>query len=175
MRTITSPTQIKLDTALGTEPQLILQIIWAGGTEYYGYKTFTLGAWSVQGGILDTSSIVSQLKQEVTGEVSSIGITLDDSDGAIKSKVNTEVIEGRSVTLYHHYEGLTTGDLTTILKGRIAGDIAWSEGTRQLSFDLESLTADGIVGYAPKAGDITNLWEEAIDRSEEHTSELQSH
>jgi len=163
MRSITSSTQIKLDTALGTEPQLILQINWAGGTEYYGYKTFTLGAWSVQGGILDASSIVSQLKQEVTGEVSSIGITLDDSEGLIKSKVNTEVIEGRSVTLYHHYEGLSTGDLTTILKGRIAGDISWSEGLRQLSFDLESLTADGIVGYAPKAGDITNLWEEAID------------
>lgn len=162
MRTVTSPTSIQMATKLATEPIIIIRVDWSAGTEYYGYKTDTVGAWSVQGKILDFSSIASQGKQDQTGEVSSVSLTLDDSDSSLKTKVDREVIEGKSATIYHWFEGTAQADALLILKGRIAGDIVWSEGERTLSFDIESYVEDRIIGYAPEAGDFADLWDEAI-------------
>jgi len=161
VRTLTVAAQAKADTLLATEPIIIIQIDWTGGTEYYGYKTFTLGAWTVQGSITEFSAISSQGKQDVTGEVSSVSVTLDDSDGSLKTKVDTEIIEGKSCTVYHHYEGNAQSDATVILKGRIAGDTLWLEGERTLDFDIESYVEVENIGYAAEAGDFSDLWSEA--------------
>ena len=161
MRQLSVNTQAKVDTLLATEPIIIIQIDWVSGTEYYGYKTFTLGTWNVQGSINSFSSISSQGKQDSTGEISSVGVTLDDSDGSLKTKVDTEIIEGKICTIYHHYEGNSQSDVTTILKGRIAGDITWLEGERTLEFDIESYIEVNNIGYAPEEGDFSDLWGDA--------------
>ena len=162
MRNISTPTETKINTRLGTEPQLILQINWSTGVEYYGFKTFSLGGWSVQGKMLDFSAISSQGKQDTTGEVSSANVKLDDSDGSLKTKVDRVLLESTSITVYHYFEGLSQSDLVVVLKGIISGDINWSEGERSLSFDIESYVEDRSVGYAPEAGAFANLAEEAI-------------
>lgn len=162
MKTLTTPTTTYKNTKLGTEPNLILQINWSGGTAYYGYKTFSLGGWSISGKILDFSSVSSQSKQDISAEVSSATVVLDDSDGSLKTKVNREVLEGRTCIVYHHYDGLSQTDLIPILRGRIAGDVIWSEGTRQLSFSIESNVENNPIGYAPEAGDFADLDPKAI-------------
>lgn len=48
------------------------------------------------------------------------------------------------------------------MRGRIKGDITWSEGDRTLSFDIETYIKDNVVGYAPKEDDFDDLWPDAI-------------
>lgn len=163
MRSLTANIQNSVDQALAVEPMLIIRIDWASGTVYYSEKTFTLGALSIKGQILSVSSIDNNKKDEVSSDVSSISITLDDTDGSLKTLINTEVIEGKSATVYHYYSGNTQSDILPVLKGKVVSDIVWSEGERSLSFSIETFVQDDEVGFSLEEDDITNQNPEAVD------------
>lgn len=164
VKDLTAATLTKMAQELGTEPLLIVQINWSSGTEYYADKEIAVGAITATGTILSASEISSSGKQDSTGEISSINIVLDDTDGTLKTKVNEVIIEGTSGTVYQHFVGNAQADLTPLLTGKIAGDILWSEGERTLTFDLETAIEDGEVGCAPGAGAFPDLQPEAIDK-----------
>jgi len=149
MRSLTNDAYTESQKHLGTEPVIIVKIAWDAGDYYYADRTTVVDVINANGRIIQFSPISSTGKQDSTGEVSSAGIVLDDTDGALKTLVNTEIIEGKAVTVYQHYEGLGTSDLVVLLRGRIIGDIDWSEGERQLSFSVESYIEDSEVGFAP--------------------------
>jgi len=148
----------------GTEPVNIIRIDWDDVTVYYGDKSMTIGSIVVQGGILDFSTLSSQVKSLGAADFSSVSVTLDDSDGDLKQRINTQLLEGRDATAYQYFEGLDSDDLMILIKGRISGDVIWSEGERTLSFDIEHYIDDNEVGYAPEEGEIPNMSEDAIDQ-----------
>ncbi len=162
-KTLTSNVQAKVETPLGTEPLLIIKIEWSSGTKYYSTKVYTFDGNVCVVGILDHVSIDTDGKQGSIGEIGSIDVLLDDTDGDLKNRINTDVIEGTRATAYHHYDDLTAVDAVVQLAGRISGPINWSEGERTLSFSIESLsgTGTGEVGFAPEEDSITDLLEEA--------------
>ena len=151
-RDLTANTEAEAATYLATEPIVIIQIDWSTGTQYYGDKTFTLDAANVQGKVISFSPINYTGKQDTRGEVSSVSLDLDDTDGTLKTLVNTVIIESTPVTVYHHYEGNAFSDLATLMKGKVSGTIRWSEGERLLSFDIESYIDDAEVGYEDDDG-----------------------
>lgn len=155
MRTLTVNTTAKTVQRLASEPVLILQIDWSTGVQYYGDKTFTLSGNNIQGKLLDFAPIQATGKQDTGGEVSSASVTIDDTDGTLKTIVNTLIIPGTVVTVWHHYEGNAWTDKTIMFKGKLNGTIDWSEGERQLSFDIESYIDDVEVGFAPEEGEIS--------------------
>jgi hypothetical protein len=162
-KSLTGPAETKVQTPLGTEPLLILKIEWSSGTKYYATKEYTFDGNTCVAGILDHVSINTDGKQGSIGEIGSIDILLDDTDGDLKNRVNTDVIEGTRATAYHHYDDLAAANAIVQLAGRIAGPINWSEGERTLGFSIESLsgTGTGEVGFAPEEDSINNMLEEA--------------
>lgn len=164
MKTLTVAALAKATQALGSEPIIIVQIDWAGGTEYYSEKTFTLGAISAQGKIVSFNPIQAIQKTDTVGEVTGSSVVLDDTDGTLKAKVNTEIIEGKIVTVYQHFEGNAEADLTILLKGKIAGGIGWFEGERTLDISIDTSVEDKEVGFAPDATDIPNIDPLAVDK-----------
>ncbi len=163
MRILPNQTQAKVDQNLGTEPIIIVRIDWLAGIEYYGDKSFPLEALDIQGKIIECAPINAQEKLTSLSEVSSVSVTLFDDDGSLKSKINTEVIEGLDCIVYQYFDGLAQADLAPLLVGRIISPVNWHEGERQLSFDVETFIEDNEVGYAPQEGDITNLHPDAVD------------
>jgi len=162
VRTLTANAQSKADTIKGTEPIVIIKAEWPSGTIYYADKTVTVGAISAVGRILDLGGIDAQVKTDSSGQVSGSGVTLDDSDGTLKTLVDEELIEGSLITVYLHYIGNAQADLITLLKGKAAADIVWDEGERTLAFNIESDIHDTPIGFAPQAGDMSNLDDDAI-------------
>ena len=138
MRTLTANTQTLVARRLGTEPITIIRIDWTTGTKYYSDKTFTLGALSIEGKIYEFSEIQGQLNDKSYGQIQSASTTLSDIDGGLKNLFDTTVIEQRPVIIYHHYEGLTVSDLVPVLNGKVVSPITWNEGTRRLSFEINS-------------------------------------
>ena len=52
MREFTDDAQTKIDTNLGTEPNILMRIDWDSGVEYYGDKDVTLDDIPYDGKIL---------------------------------------------------------------------------------------------------------------------------
>ncbi|GAG31431.1 unnamed protein product, partial [marine sediment metagenome] len=148
----------------GTEPINIIRIDWDDVATYYGDKTMLIDTISVVGAIVNFSTLSSQIKSDGAGDFSSVSVVLDDSDNTLKQRVNTQILEGRDVTVYQFFEGLSADDAMILLKGRISGDITWDEGERTLSFDVEQYIEDNEVGYAPDEDDIPNISKDAIDK-----------
>lgn len=148
----------------GTEPINIIRIEWDDVTTYYGDKSLEIDTISVVGAILDFSTLSSQVKSDGAGDFSSVSVKLDDSENNLKQRVNTQVLEGRTATVYQYFENLDVSDLMVLLKGRISGDIVWSEGERTLSFDIEHYIEDNEVGYSATEEEIPNISEDAVDK-----------
>ena len=162
VRTLTANAETKKDTTLGTVPIILIKVDWSTGTQYYADQDVTSVGISAKAKILDFSQIASQETNGI-GEVSSASVLLDDSDGTLKTIVNSVLIENTPVTIYQHFKGNAASDLTILLKGRIISQVTWSEGERTLGFEVETYVEDNEVGYAPSEGDITNMHPNAVD------------
>jgi len=162
-RSLTVSTATKAATRLATEPLVIIEIQWSSGTKHYADKTLTLGSITAQGQILEFAPVNASGKQDTRGDISSASVLLDDIDGLLKVIVNTLIIEGVTVTVFHHYEGNLQADLVVMLKGTIAGNIQWDEGARTLGFDVETIIEDVEVGFAATEALIPGINPDAID------------
>lgn len=138
MRTLTSATSTKLSAQYAAEPMLILEIQWTGGTEYYAGRTTTIGGtYNLLGILLQVGQIETTVADSIS-ESATVDITLDDCDGLMKSKADSNIIEGLRAKLYQYFVGTAWTDKITLIDGRVIGPVTWSEGLRQLNFSLES-------------------------------------
>jgi hypothetical protein len=150
MKTIHANVQTQIDTAIGTSPYTTIEIGWIGGTVTY----------TDNDKILDASTVQTEVRLGMIGEMQNVSVVLDDIDGSLKVKYNTDQIEGLPCTIYQSFGGIS--EKVPIITGRIIGDIVWSEGSRQLSFNVESIYESANIGYAPEEGDVENLHPDAV-------------
>lgn len=157
MRTLTSAARIKSLTPKGTEPIVVIGVHWAAGTIYYSDRPLTFDGQACTEALISVGEIESSGKVGSKGDISTVNIKLDDTDGSLKSKYNTEFIEGLAADYYHHYADLPSTDATLPLGGKIAGDIVWDEAERTFEFSIESIQVKGEVGFTPESNDdLTN-------------------
>ena len=165
MRTLSA----SVTTQYATEPIIVLKIEWDSGTVFYGQRTLTWGADSVKGDIISVSNLNNISKDTKFGDVAAISAVLNDTDGSIKALSDTDILEGTPCTVYQVYvDPLTDVEVVTedniLLRGKLSGDIVWSEGERTLSFSIESALLDGEIGYAPTSTDIPDLDSGAVGK-----------
>lgn len=158
MKQLAGTTPTYISNNFGTEPLVVVEIQWANGTVYYSDKTQTITSTSIIGAILDIDTIANVMTLDNQGEISSVNVVLDDSNGAVKSKVNTNIVEGTHCNIYHIFQGQSWSDKTLEFTGKIAGGISWSEADRKLSISIESYLATSVdVGYKLQEDDIVEM------------------
>lgn len=160
-RTLSSGLQTKAVQQYGSEPIVVVKVAWSSGTKYYTDKPFSFGSNVCEAKIVSLANIVSQIRLESSSDVGSASVSLDDTSGAIKSLVNTDLIAGTLVTVYQTFVGLAEADAAVILSGRLANDISWSEGQRIINFTVDTAFNVSELGYAPKKGELANLSKDA--------------
>lgn len=158
MRTLTSPQLANLTTQYGSEPLIVVKIEWTSGTVFYSDKSAT----GCTASILDLSNIATALKQETVGEVSAVNISLDDIGGSIKTLIDTNRITGTKCTVYLSFTDFDESSAITILVGRIASDVEWDEGSRKISFTIDTAYSTEKLGFAPT--DLVGLSKDAIGK-----------
>lgn len=163
MRTLTASAQTSVDTALGAEPVILVQIAWSGGTGYYADKGLTLGSDTYSGILLNVSNLTIAAGDGIS-TVGSVNITVDDSDGTIRTLLNEERAEGTEVTVYLHYDGNADGDKLMLFKGKISGSTSWDEGRRTLSFSAETTIEDQKAGFSTDQSTLSDLHDDAVGK-----------
>ncbi len=148
----------KIQTALGTEPLLIIEVDWDGTPSRYADKDF-LG---IQGKILSLSGLDTATKLGSTGASGSLSVTLSDTDDTIKTLWNTVDIHKRSARVFQIFEGLVETDKFLLFSGEVSSPIDWNEGTRTISFEIVSVIEDKQLGFSPEQGEFDFIADSAV-------------
>ncbi len=165
MRTVPAPTATYLQKNLGTNPTLILGIIWAEGGEEVLYADQKIdGADYPYPTLVQISGFDTALMVSGSGDSQSISVTLDDVDGQLKWITNNYDIHKLSVKLYHHFQGLHLDNKFLVFQGEINSPVVWDEGRRKLSFTILTHTEDAEVAFSMEEGDFPNIPEEALGK-----------
>jgi len=147
MRSFAASLLTLLSTKQGTEPFVVLQIDWSGGTKYYTDKTTAFLYEETDDDLLSGVLLDSAFRVDALGEVSSVNIVLDDTDEEFKGLFDTEIIEQTECSIWQFYEGLNQSSGGLLVNGFISGDVVWTDRQRQLSFTLSSARGKGEFGF----------------------------
>jgi hypothetical protein len=158
-RTLPASIQTAVDTALGSSPRPAIKVEWTGGTKWYAYSDETVEAVAAEGKLLSFNVVSYSGKQDKIGQVSSVSVTIDDTDLDLHAKLCTEALQGVKALVKLYY-GAT--DTVTLTKGKVSNDVTWSEADRTLTFTIDSFEHENEVGYSPVDGDFADLHPDAI-------------
>lgn len=165
VRSISANAQNFLDQNTGTEPALIIEIQWVDGGDIYVYSDKDIT--SNEGKILEVSGldntvVVQGVQSGTSGDSQSISVTLDDTDGIIKSIIDSHDIHKEPAWVYQWFQGLGTSDKFLIFKGQISSPIQWNEGDRTVSFDIITRVEDVSVGFSMEEGNFEYVPEDLV-------------
>jgi hypothetical protein len=162
MRNLSASAISKIQEQYGTEPITILDIEWAQDsiTQYADRDVE-----SINGKILAVSPLDSVITVSNSDDSQQITVTLDDSDGTIKSIMNSQDIHKTSVWVYQFFDGLSLVDRFLLFKGTINSPVSWKESDRSVTFDILSKIEDKEVGFSPEEGQFPFIPRELIGKT----------
>ncbi|MHC4324352.1 MAG: hypothetical protein ACYSUX_08775 [Planctomycetota bacterium] len=171
-RTITALAQTALDTQLGTEVIVVLEIFWAstdgtatGPSSFYADRAIDGG--KVKGSILSMANFDEAVQVTGGGQAASFNVVLDDTDGSLKAIFDANDIHKAPVKVWlFPSDGNTTfaADKIPVFLGQINSPVEWSEGQRTLSLSVVNRIEDVEVGFSAEEGEFPALPEELIGR-----------
>lgn len=153
-RTLSANAITEIAKHYGTEPVSIVGVFWNGVTQLRYADKDTNG---IPGQILAIGQLDEVIKVESGSSVSSVEITLDDSDGNLKHILDTNDIHKKKVIVYQYFEGMDLTDAFVVMVGEINTPIVWQESERKLTFTVISKIETEQVGFAPEEGQFSNI------------------
>lgn len=162
MRQISSAGLTKLATKLGTEPISIVEVDWGNSGTYLSYADRELTG--IPGKILNLGSLDNVLNIQSSSTNQAIDLVLDDSDGSLKTIINSQDIHGVSVRVYQYFAGMDLADKFLVFAGKINSPIRWRESERTLSFSVVSQIESLEFGFSAEEGQIAGLPADMIGR-----------
>lgn len=165
MRNISATSLAKLQETKGVEPVLIIKIKWKSNGQYYYYSDRTFIEPSIEGKIISFGDIDNVTKVSGSGQVQSINVILDDTNGELKRIIDTVDIHKVDATVLQWFTGISFNDAFTIFSGVVSSPIIWKEGDRTLSFDIVTKLEDNEVGFSPEEGQFPVVPHELIGKA----------
>jgi hypothetical protein len=164
MRTLSTSALAKLQTRLGNEPVVIVEIQWIrdGGWQSYADRDIVGG---VKGKILELSDLDDVVAITDNNDSQEIQITFDDTDGTLKAILDSTDIHKRDVRVWQWFEGLALTDKFLLFCGKINSPIIWNEGEQTVSFSIVSQIEDKEFGFSPEEGQFPYIPVELIGQA----------
>lgn len=163
MRNISAPAMTQVTTRLGGEPLCIVAIYWNGVDPIY-YCDRGIFVDNIQGKIIKLANLDDVVNISNASNSQSVSLTLDDTDGSIKSIYNTTDIHKKKVKIYQWFTQINLNDKFLIFEGIINSPIVWLEKDRTLSFDVVSKLEDAEIGFSPEEGDFSPIDDNVIGK-----------
>ncbi len=151
MRSLSENALAKLQTRLGTEPVVIIEVQWVkdGGWQMYADRDVET---SVKGKILTMGALDDVVSISDSEESQELSVVFDDTDGSLKTIMDSHDIHKRDVRVWQWFDGLALTDKFLLFSGKINSPIVWSEGDQTLSFTIISQLEDKEFGFSPEEG-----------------------
>jgi len=152
----------KITERLGNEPVTIIEVDWIDGDAPLSYADRTVG--SIPGRILEVGSLDNVINVSGNADSQQLAVTLDDSDGSIKTILDSHDVHQRDVRVFQYFDGLDLSDKFLLFRGKISSPVVWSEGDRTVSLDIISQIEDAEIGFSPEEGQFDSIPEDLIGR-----------
>lgn len=164
MRTLSANALTKIQTAMGTEPVIIVEVLWGGdiASEFYADKS--IPEFNVTGRILSLSGLDDAVQVSGGAQSQQINITLSDHDGRLKSIFDANDVHKKQVRVWQWFTGLTFAEKFLVFAGQINSPVVWDEGVRTFSFVVVNRIEDVEVGFSAEEGDFPVLPEDLIGK-----------
>ncbi len=163
MRNLSAKALNKIAEQYGSEPVNVLEISWSDDAPIQMYADISNN--HIQGKILEISSLDNIINVTDSADSQEISVTLDDTDGAIKTIMNSNDIHKRDVWVKQWFKGLSFDDRFLLFRGKISSPIEWKEGDRTVSFTIISQLEDKEVGFSPEEGQFPYIPKELIGQT----------
>lgn len=164
MRNIPSEVVSLINTQYGLESILIVRL-WYSSTNYIDYTEETVDGEDVQARILSLSGLEDV--QDLSGKTSSssISVSLDDTDGALKTIINNFDIHKIRAQVLQWFKGISKTKAFVIFDGEVNSPIVWSEANRSLSFTILSPLENREFGFSADEGQFDFLPESIVGKA----------
>src|SRR5271157_4510641 len=107
----------------------------------------------IPGRIIDIGQIDDAINiDDRNNQTKEVSITLDDTDGTIKTILDNYDVHNRPVRVYQWFNGLQPGDMFLVFSGRINTPITWSERDRTVKLTGLSHIEDQEAGFSVEEG-----------------------
>lgn len=163
MRNLSVNALAQIATKLGSEPVTIIEVDWVQDVEGSSYADRDIG--NIQGRILEVSNLDNVINVSENNSSQEISIVLDDTNGTIKTILDTYDIHKRSARVYQWFEGMAIDDKFLVFAGKISSPIIWSERDRSVSFTVISQLEDKEIGFSAEEGDFEWIPKDLIGKT----------
>lgn len=162
MRNLSANALAKIAATHGNEPITIVEIDWieGGGPKLYADRT----VGSIEGKILEVGALDNVIGISNNSSSQELALTLDDTDGTIKTILDNNDIHKRNARIYQWFEGMDLDDRFLLFAGKISSPLTWSERNRTVSFSIISQLEDKEVGFSAEEGDFSWVPKELIGK-----------
>ncbi len=119
----------------------------------------------IPGKILEVSDLDNIINVGDSSNSQEITITLDDSDGSIKSIMDQYDIHKRPARVYQYFTELALTDKFLIFSGEINTPIIWNERDRTVTITVVSQLEDKEIGFSAEEGQFPYLPADLVGRA----------
>jgi len=163
MRNLSANALAKIAATHGNEPITIIEVDWIKDDGSKLYADRTIGG--IQGKILEVTDLDNIVSVSGNDRSQEISITLDDTDGTIKTILNTHDVHKRSARVYQWFEGMDLVDRFLLFAGKVSSPIIWNERDRTVSFTIISQLEDKEIGFSAEEGQFPWIPKDLIDKA----------
>jgi len=163
MRNLSLNALNKIAETHGNEPLAIIEVAWNLGGVAIPYADRAIG--TIPGKILELATLDNVVNVAGNGSSQEISVTLDDTDGSLKTILDSNDIHQRSVWVYQYFQGMDLADRFLIFKGQISSPVRYSEGERKLTFNVVSQIEDTDIGFTADQGEFDFVAEDLIGKA----------
>lgn len=151
MKTLTAAADTARQERYARELLVLVEIDWGGGSlTTYCDKELD----GVEGKILDIGTLEAILTLDNV-QTYDLKITLDDTDGTIKTRLEAENIHKKNCTVYLYFDDTDiNADRIKFFAGFVTTPIDWGEGNRQVTLTVTSEIESFEVGFSPEEGQL---------------------
>jgi len=162
MRSISVAGLAKLATRYGNEPITIIEVDWVTGrARSYADRDVS----GIPGRIVDLGDLDNVVGVSNNSSSQSLDVTLDDTDGTIKTIFDGHDVHKRDVRVYQWFEGLALTDKFLLFSGKVSSPITWNERDRTVKFTIISQLEDKEIGFSAEEGQFPYLPAEMVGKA----------
>jgi hypothetical protein len=154
VRNISDAGLAKLAARCGNEPITIIEVDWVDGSTAV-YADRTVG--TIPGRIVEVGDLDNVVNVSANSGSQELAVTLDDTDGTIKTIFDSHDVHKRTARVYQYFDGLALTDKFLLFSGKVSSPISWSERDRTVKFTIISQLEDKEIGFSAEEGQFPYL------------------
>lgn len=166
MRDINTTALAEINRNYGLEAINIVRVYWDGiNPTDYSDKREGLEAQGLLGKVLEITGLDNIVSLDRSTSSTSINISLDDSDGSLRTLINSMDIHKKRVDILQWFVGGSKADAFVLFSGEINTPMDWQEGARTLNFTVVNLIENIEFGFSLDEGIMQGIPVDAYGKS----------